>query len=125
MKHIFKTLLVVVVFVNTSALAQNDVWRTLAGAMPGGADGAGDQAQFYYPSGITTDADGNLIVADDLNHTIRKVSSSGLVATIAGKAGSEGGVNGCGASVRFNRPSGVAVDRSGNVYVCDRINHCM
>jgi hypothetical protein len=110
---------------STSVHAQQYVWRTLAGAMPGGADGVGDQAQFYYPYGITSDTIGNLYVADDLNHTVRKVLPNGTVTTLVGKAGSAGGVNGLGSSVRFNRPSGVALDRSGNLYVCDRGNHCI
>jgi hypothetical protein len=74
---------------------------------------------------IKSPANGNLYVADDLNHTVRKVLPNGTVSTLAGKAGYVGAVDGPGALARFNRPSGVAVDSSGNVYVCDRGNHCI
>lgn len=124
-KNLLKTLVVIVGFVNAHALAQDYVWRTMAGGQPGGADGTGSQAQFYYPYGITSDTSGNLYVADDLNHTVRKVLPNGTVTTLAGKAGSAGAVNGLGALARFNRPSGVALDSRGNLYVCERGNHCI
>jgi streptogramin lyase len=125
LQRLTKSLVFILVLASASALAQDYVWRTFAGAMPGGADGPGDQAQFYYPYGMTSDANGNLYVADDLNHTVRKVLPNGSVSTLAGKAGYVGAVDGPGALARFNRPSGVAVDSSGNVYVCDRGNHCI
>lgn len=120
-----RALLAYLIFFSSDIAAQQYAWRTLAGAMPGGADGVGDQAQFYYPSGITSDTNGNLYVADEQNHTVRKVLPNGTVTTLAGKAGSAGAVNGMGALARFNRPSGVALDSSGNVYVCERSNQCI
>lgn len=65
---------------------------TVAG-MPGqagAADGTGAAARFSMPCSITSDGAGNLYVADTANHTIRKVSASGVVTTVAGRAGSEG-----------------------------------
>ncbi len=45
------------------------------------------------------------------------------VSTLAGKLLTPGSTNGQGTAASFNRPNGVAVDDSGNVYVADRNNH--
>ena len=62
-------------------------------------------------------------VADTNNHTIRKVTPSGVVTTIAGLAGVTGSLDGTGSAARFNRPSGVALDSAGNLYVSDSFNY--
>ena len=89
----------------------------------GNADGTGPAARFNHPSGVAVDANGNVYVADTSNHTIRKVTGTGVVTTFAGTAGQSGSANGTGAAARFNNPSGIAVDGSGNVYVADSNNH--
>lgn len=95
---------------------------TLAGGSIGFSDGTGDHAQFKYPSGLATDADGNLYVADRDNHKIRKLTSTGIVTTIAGS--SIGFLDGPGASAQFKSPTDVAVDAEGkNIYVADWWNH--
>ena len=94
---------------------------TLAGSagVGGSADGIGSAAEFYYPSGVAVDSSGNVYVADANNYTIRKVTPSGVVTTLAGSAGLNGSANGTGSAARFSYPNGVAVDSSGNVYVAD------
>jgi sugar lactone lactonase YvrE len=62
-------------------------------------------------------------VADTDNDTIRRITSSGLVSTLAGLAGSSGSVDGVGSEARFDQPYGVAVDSAGNVYVADHANN--
>jgi sugar lactone lactonase YvrE len=62
---------------------------------------------------------GNVFVADTYNETIRKVSSAGVVTTLAGRAGWTGSTDGTGSTARFYGPSGVAVDSAGNVFVAD------
>lgn len=91
----------------------------------GSADGTGTAATFNYPGGITSDASGNLYVADYDNHTIRKISSTGVVTTFAGSAGSSGSTDGTGSTARFNHPRSVAVDAAGYVYVADSGNHAI
>jgi alpha-tubulin suppressor-like RCC1 family protein/sugar lactone lactonase YvrE len=97
---------------------------TVAGLVgdSGSADGLGSLARFNFPSGVAVDGAGNLYVADTDNHTIRVVAPSGLVSTLAGLAGNSGGADGTGSHARFNSPSDLALDSSGNVYVADTDN---
>jgi sugar lactone lactonase YvrE len=98
---------------------------TLAGLAgdPGNADGTGTSAQFNHPEGVAVDSSGNVYVADTWNHTIRKLTSGGTSSTLAGMAGTFGSDNGTNSGARFNDPTGVAVDGSGNVYVTDYNNN--
>lgn len=89
----------------------------------GNLDGAGAAARFRTPFGVAVDPGGNVYLADRLNHTIRKISSAGLVTTLAGTSGIFGSTNAVGAAARFNNPTGVAFDSStGNLYVADQGN---
>jgi sugar lactone lactonase YvrE len=105
------------------------VVTTLAGMAgyehQGSADGIGSAAQFNWPSGVAVDGAGNVYVADMRNNTIRKVTASGAVTTLAGRVGSSGGADGTGSAARFNNPAGLAVDSVGNVYVADNGNHAI
>jgi hypothetical protein len=98
---------------------------TLAGTagMTGSANGTGAAARFNGPSGVMVDRAGSVYVADRDNQTIRKITFDGVVTTLAGTAGMAGGADGTGSAARFSRPSGVAVDSVGYVYVADRDNH--
>ncbi len=88
----------------------------------GNANGSGEDARFNEPRGIAIDGGGNLFVSDTGNHTIRRVTSAGVVTTLAGLAGIGGNVDGPGPLARFNTPLGLAVDSSGCVYVADSGN---
>ena len=88
-------------------------------------------AQFNSPFDVAVDKSGNVYVADYSNHRIRKITEDGedangnkiwKVSTIAG-SGASGHQNGAGATAQFSRPSGVAVNSSGNVYVADYGNN--
>ena len=68
------------------------------------------------------DSTGIVYVADSLNHLIRRIDSFGNVSTLAG-SGTSGSTNGSDNIAKFNFPTGVAVDSSGNVYVADQNNH--
>jgi sugar lactone lactonase YvrE len=100
------------------------VVSTLAGKTeePGSSDGAGADARFDFPTGVAVDSDGNVYVAESLNSVIRKITSAGVVTTLAGTAGESGSTDGTGAAARFSGPFGIAVDSSGTVYVADTNN---
>jgi Ice-binding-like/Putative Ig domain/Dockerin type I domain/NHL repeat len=111
------------------------VVTTLAGLGGGGyggsigsADGTGSDARFFSPTSVAADGSGNVYVADRDNDTIRKVTPTGVVTTLAGLAGVEnlyngGSADGTGSAARFFHPYGVATDSGGNVYVADTFNH--
>lgn len=98
------------------------VVTTIAGnGTAGYTNGTGTAAQFKNPSGVDVDASGNIYVADRLNHRIRKITTSGVVSSLAG-TGTSGTTDGAAGSAKFSDPYGVTVDVSGNVYVADLIS---
>jgi len=105
-------------------IAPNGMVTTLAGTAgsSGIADGNGAAARFNYPSAVTADAQGNLFVADTTNNAIRKISPTGDVTTLAGLPGVTGFDDGKGNAALFNRPGGLVVDGSGNLFVADTGN---
>jgi serine/threonine protein kinase/sugar lactone lactonase YvrE len=90
-----------------------------ATGVAGASDGLGNQARFSSPGAIAVDSAGYIYIADMGNNTIRKISPSGDVRTLAGMAGKAGEIDGEGADARFTAPSGIAVDNAGNVYVAE------
>ncbi len=97
---------------------------TIAGSScTGSADGKGAAASFNYPSGVTTDGEGNLYVVDEGNNEIRKiVLATGMVSTVAGST-SWGSTNGIGASAKFDAPYGITADGNGDLFVADGDNN--
>jgi hypothetical protein len=96
---------------------------TLAGnGTAGKVDGNGANARLSRPYNVKVDGAGNLWVADLGNHSIRKVTSSGDVTTVAGN-GKEGYADGSGASAQFNSPTGLTPAVDGSIIVADRNNH--
>lgn len=89
----------------------------------GSTNGSGANALFNTPNAVAVDGSNNLYVADSGNDTIRKITLSGTVSTLAGRAGHVGSANGSISQARFNNPQGVAVDATGNVYVADSGNN--
>src|SRR5439155_23231690 len=79
----------------------------------------------YGPTAVALDASGNLYIADQNNHRVRKVdAATGIITTVAGNGSPAfAGDGGAATSASLNNPDGVAVDASGNVYVADQSNH--
>lgn len=105
------------------------VVTTLAGNPNGYAgtqDGFGFQARFNSPVGLTTDAAGNVYVADFNNHRIRKVAPDGFVTTLAGNSNGFYGLHdGTGTAASFYHPIALAFDPAGNLIIADYFNHAV
>lgn len=95
----------------------------IAGAgYPGTEDGPANSASFSDPFGVAVDRKGNLYVTDaGQGNRIRRITPDGKVETVAGS--SEGYAEGNALQAQFNTPSGVAIDRSGNIIVADTSNN--
>ena len=100
---------------------------TIAGTGFPGFAGDGAQAtgaRLQKPTGIALDAAGNLYIADQGNHRIRKVGSDGIITTIAGTGQPGDDTDGMPATqARLNTPMDVKVDAAGRIYIADTLNH--
>lgn len=96
-------------------ITPNGSVSTLAGSTQGFADGQGAAAKFNLTNGITIDSQGNLYVTD--SDKIRKISSTGLVTTLAGST--KGFKDGIGTNAKFNSVHGITIDKQGNLFVTD------
>ena len=106
--------------------ASTGIITTIAGSSKTGFTGDGGpaaQATLTLPTGLAFDSSGNLYIADSNNWAIRKISTSGIITTVAGtgQPGS-GGDNGPATKAQLSGPQGIAVDASGNLYIVDSGN---
>ena len=101
--------------------------RTYAGSGVAGFQGdAGPalKAQLDKPFGIALDQKGNLYIADRKNNRVRRVSTQGIITTVAGDGGFFFiGDNGPAYRASVAGPTGVAIDSKGNLYIADRNNN--
>ena len=107
-------------------ISTHGVITTVAGTGKSGFSGDGGpaiEAELGAPAAIAMDADGNVYIAEFFNHRIRKITTDGIITTIAGTG--TPGYNGDGQPAiesQIGEPTGVAVDRSGYVYISDQVN---
>ncbi|HEY8026348.1 MAG TPA: DUF4214 domain-containing protein [Burkholderiaceae bacterium] len=102
-------------------IAANGTVSTFVGSpgVAGATDGNAATALFSFPTSLAVDPAGNLFVSDTGNDTIRKVTPSGIVSTVAGQAGLRGYADGAGAAATFNYLGGITIDGAGNLLVID------
>ena len=107
-------------------VSTNGIMTTLAGNGNSGYSGNGvlaTNASLYYPRGVAVDASGNVYIADTDNQRIRKVSTNGIITTVAGNGNEGYGGDGVAAtSTSLAYPSSMAVDASGNIFIADTDN---
>ena len=105
----------------------NGIITTVAGSGEGNASfgysgdgGPATNAMLNYPTGVAVDTAGNLFIADLFNSRIRKVTSDGIISTVAGNGtAGESGDGGPATSAMLNGPNSVAVDAAGNLFIAD------
>ncbi|HET6991005.1 MAG TPA: T9SS type A sorting domain-containing protein, partial [Bacteroidia bacterium] len=104
-------------------VSQSGTVSLLAGSgVAGFADGTGASAVFNRPSGMLWDLWGNIIIVDGLNYRIRRITTSGVVTTIAG-TGAAGINNGPVATATFNGPADISIGPNGEIYCGDVTNN--
>jgi sugar lactone lactonase YvrE len=110
-------------------ITPNGIISTFAGNGTAGFSGDGGQAtaaKINDPLGIVLDAAGNLYIADQQNQRVRKITTTGIISTVAGNGTqSFGGDAGQATAAELNNPTDVAIDASGNLYIADESNNCV
>lgn len=102
-------------------ISTDGIVTTLAGSGEGFADGVGNAAMFFYPTGICINSTGDLFVLESFNHRVRKVTQAGVVTTVAGSTA--GNTNGVASMAKFNFPEDICIDSADNLYIADYGNN--
>ncbi len=91
-----------------------------------GDKGPATSAELNDPTGVAVDGSGNVYIADSANQVVRMVNPAGIITTFAGSnVGGFSGDAGPANQAELNLPTAVAVDSSGNVYICDSNNNAI
>jgi len=101
-----------------SLIAGNGTWGYT------GDGGPATAAELNVPDALAVDRSGNLYICDNGNVRIRKINTAGIISTVAGN-GSTGysGDGGAATAAELSDPTGVTVDKNGNLYVADGGNN--
>lgn len=91
----------------------------------GSADGSGSDARFSSPMGLCLGADGNLYIADSMNHAIRRMTPQGAVTTFAGNALEAGFRSGPRLQARFLEPTDVVAHPDGGFIICESFGNAL
>ena len=98
----------------------------IAGTGKAGYSGDGGdarQAQLSGPKGVAVDKQGNILLCDTENHSIRIIRKNGQIDTLIGDGKAGDGPDGNPKQCRLNRPHGVHVDKEGSIYIGDSSNN--
>ncbi len=122
-----KLLLSLIVMASIAKQVKAQIITTVCGNGTAGYSGDGGQAtnaELYYPTGVAFDAAHNLHIVDFYNNRIRKITTTGIITTVAG-TGTAGfsGDGGQATAAELNNPTAISFDASGNLYIADRINY--
>ena len=108
-------------------ISSSRIITTVAGTGSAGVSGdggPGTSALLNYPYGVSVDISGNVYIADSSNNKVRKLSTTGIITTIAGTGTAGSSVDNIAAtSALLKNPRGVSIDISGNVYIADNSNN--
>ncbi|UVT21532.1 MAG: hypothetical protein H8K03_06390 [Nitrospira sp.] len=91
----------------------------------GGDGGPAVSADLNFPTAVAVDREGNLYIADTMNHRVRMVeTATGMISTLAGTGQARfSGDGGPAHHAALNEPSALAVDDGGRLYIADQSNH--
>jgi sugar lactone lactonase YvrE len=105
----------------------NGTVTTLAGKAGawGTDDGTGAAARFNSPRGLCIGTDGNLYIADSLNHTIRCMTPAGVVTTFAGSTSEHGCKAGSRLQARFCEPTDITTHPGGGFIICESFGNAL
>jgi len=106
-------------WLSCSCLGQTGIITTVAGADPIGDGGMATRARLDNPCAIAFDASGSLYIADKVNSRIRKITPAGIITSVAVTFDSDSLGGGSATLLPFGRPSGIAFDSTGNLYLTD------
>ena len=123
---LFVILLSIIAKVNAQSFTINTILGN--GTAGFGGDGCSStnniSCNLNYPYGVASDDSGNVYIADWQNNKIRKVNTSGIISTFAGMLfKGYSGDGGPATIAKLNCPTGVAIDKKGNVYIADDSNN--
>jgi len=101
---------------------------TIGSSGASGDGGLATDAKLNFPQGVALDSSGNIYISDRNNNAIRKVDiSTGNISTIAGTLGTSGatGDGGLATSATLDSPTGIVIDKIGDIYFSDSQNHAI
>ncbi len=110
-------------FGSSSTVAASSVIKTIAGGSTANG-GQAIQTSLYAPAAVALDAAGDIFIADSTDDVIREVNTHGVITTVAGN-GTAGysGDGGQATAAELNKPTGIAVDAGGDIFIADSLNN--